>query len=137
MRPLVADVIDAIRTLPGYSGITATELPKLLPADEYTDELVVKAVGESGGYGMLMGPWATRAAVDEFRDRIRADPRNYIAQPVVRLSRVPSYEPATSRIVGPLRRLTVSANRAAAVPSARRNVSAKVVMLLAAAPRQP
>ncbi|KAM5542532.1 hypothetical protein V8D89_003991 [Ganoderma adspersum] len=39
----VADVIDAIRTLPGYSGITATELPKLLPADEYTDELIVMA----------------------------------------------------------------------------------------------
>ena len=64
------------------------------------DELVVKAVGESGGYGMLMGPWATRAAIDDFRTRLRADPRNYIAQPVVQLSRVPAFEPASGKIVG-------------------------------------
>ena len=75
------------------------------PADltyvsEHLDTLVVKAVGESGGYGMLMGPWATRSAIDEFRVRVRADPRNYIAQPVVPLSRVPSYDPANGRIVG-------------------------------------
>jgi uncharacterized circularly permuted ATP-grasp superfamily protein len=67
---------------------------------EHIDELVVKAVGESGGYGMLMGPWATTSAIDEFRSRVRADPRNYIAQPVVRLSRVPSYDAANGRIVG-------------------------------------
>jgi uncharacterized circularly permuted ATP-grasp superfamily protein len=75
------------------------------PADlayvlDRTGELVVKAVGESGGYGMLMGPWATKAAIEEFRMRLRADPRNYIAQPVVRLSRVPSYDPASGRIAG-------------------------------------
>ena len=67
---------------------------------DHTDELVVKAVGESGGYGMLMGPWATKSTIEEFRDRLRADPRNYIAQPVVRLSRVPSYEPAIGKMVG-------------------------------------
>jgi uncharacterized circularly permuted ATP-grasp superfamily protein len=67
---------------------------------EHADQLVIKAVGESGGYGMLMGPWAARAAVDEFRSRLKADPRNYIAQPVVQLSRVPSFEPATGTIVG-------------------------------------
>jgi uncharacterized circularly permuted ATP-grasp superfamily protein len=67
---------------------------------EHIDELVVKAVGESGGYGMLMGPWATTSAIDEFRSRVRADPRNYIAQPVVRLSRVPAYDAANGRIVG-------------------------------------
>ena len=66
----------------------------------HTDQLVVKAVGESGGYGMLMGPWATKAAVDDFRARVRADPRNYIAQPVVPLSRVPAFEPASGKIVG-------------------------------------
>jgi len=67
---------------------------------EHTDELVIKAVGESGGYGMLMGPWATRAAVEEFRERLKADPRNYIAQPVIGLSRVPSYDAASGKIVG-------------------------------------
>ena len=53
---------------------------------EHLDELVVKPAGESGGYGVLMGPRPT-AQPDEFRERLRADPRNYIAQPVVRLSR--------------------------------------------------
>jgi uncharacterized circularly permuted ATP-grasp superfamily protein len=75
------------------------------PADlayalEHANRLVIKAVGESGGYGMLMGPWATKAAVDEFRLRLKTDPRNYIAQPVVGLSRVPSFDAATGRIVG-------------------------------------
>ncbi len=54
--------------------------------------LVVKAVGESGGYGMLIGPAADSAAIADFRDRLRANPRNYIAQPVIGLSRVPSYD---------------------------------------------
>ncbi len=45
------------------------------------DKLVVKAVGESGGYGMLVGPQSSAAEREEFRRRIDADPRNYIAQP--------------------------------------------------------
>jgi len=63
-------------------------------------EMVVKAVGESGGYGMLIGPASDRAAIEEFRERIKANPRNYIAQPVVALSRVPSYHAGTRRIIG-------------------------------------
>jgi uncharacterized circularly permuted ATP-grasp superfamily protein len=53
-------------------------------------ELVVKAANESGGYGMLMGPSSTKAQQTEFADRIRANPRNYIAQPTLSLSRVPT-----------------------------------------------
>lgn len=56
---------------------------------EHVGSLVVKCVNESGGYGMLMGPMSTRAEQDEFRIRIRENPRNYIAQPVVSLSRHP------------------------------------------------
>src|SRR4029077_15066321 len=44
------------------------------------EQMVVKAVGESGGYGMLIGPHSSRAQRDEFRARIMAEPRNYIAQ---------------------------------------------------------
>jgi uncharacterized circularly permuted ATP-grasp superfamily protein len=55
------------------------------------DEFVVKATNESGGYGMLMGHEATKEELDDFRKRILTDPRNYIAQPVVRLSRHPTY----------------------------------------------
>lgn len=58
---------------------------------DHLDELVVKAVGESGGYGMLIGPHATVAERDEFRQRILANPRNYIAQPTLALSRAPSF----------------------------------------------
>lgn len=53
------------------------------------DKMVVKAVGESGGYGMLIGPQSTAAQRDEFRDKIIADPRNYIAQPTITFSRAP------------------------------------------------
>ena len=50
---------------------------------------VVKAVGESGGYGMLIGPHSTEEQRMDFRERIIADPRNYIAQPVLALSTAP------------------------------------------------
>ena len=54
---------------------------------EHLDEVVVKAVGESGGYGMLVGPHSTQSQRQEFRERILADPRNFIAQPTLALSR--------------------------------------------------
>jgi uncharacterized circularly permuted ATP-grasp superfamily protein len=54
---------------------------------EHLDALVVKAVGESGGYGMLVGPHSTAAERETFRDRIIANPRNFIAQPTIALSR--------------------------------------------------
>jgi uncharacterized circularly permuted ATP-grasp superfamily protein len=54
-------------------------------------EYVVKAVGESGGYGMLIGPHSTEPQRDEMRARINADPRNYIAQPVLSLSTAPCF----------------------------------------------
>ena len=57
----------------------------------HLDELVVKAVGESGGYGMLIGPHSTVKERDEFRRLIKAVPRNYIAQPTIMLSRAPCY----------------------------------------------
>lgn len=56
---------------------------------EHLDELVVKAVGESGGYGMLIGPYSTAAQREVFRSQILANPRNYIAQPTLALSRAP------------------------------------------------
>jgi uncharacterized circularly permuted ATP-grasp superfamily protein len=58
---------------------------------EHLGELVVKPVNESGGYGMLMGPSSTRAQRDEFREKILARPRNFIAQPVITLSTAPTW----------------------------------------------
>jgi uncharacterized circularly permuted ATP-grasp superfamily protein len=53
------------------------------------DTLVVKAANESGGYGMLIGPASTSQQRDEFAAKIRANPRNYMAQPTLNLSRAP------------------------------------------------
>jgi uncharacterized circularly permuted ATP-grasp superfamily protein len=58
---------------------------------ENLDKLVVKSANESGGYGMLMGPQATNEQRESFRKAIEENPRNYVAQPVVRLSRSPSF----------------------------------------------
>lgn len=58
---------------------------------ENLDTLVVKAVGESGGYGMLIGPHSTAAERESFRAKIQSDPRNFIAQPTLSLSRAPCF----------------------------------------------
>jgi uncharacterized circularly permuted ATP-grasp superfamily protein len=55
------------------------------------DQLVVKAANESGGYGMLMGPKATKEEIESFRKKIEADPRNFIGQPMIALSRHPTH----------------------------------------------
>jgi uncharacterized circularly permuted ATP-grasp superfamily protein len=58
---------------------------------DHLHQLVVKAVNESGGYGMLMGPYASAREREEFRGKILGNPRNYIAQPVVTLSTCPTW----------------------------------------------
>jgi uncharacterized circularly permuted ATP-grasp superfamily protein len=58
---------------------------------EHLHELVVKAVGESGGYGMLIGPHSTAAERELFKAKILADPRNFVAQPTLALSRTPCF----------------------------------------------
>jgi uncharacterized circularly permuted ATP-grasp superfamily protein len=57
---------------------------------ENLDKLVVKAANESGGYGMMVGPHASQKERDEFAVLIQKNPRNYIAQPTIALSRVPT-----------------------------------------------
>ncbi|MFL5274968.1 MAG: circularly permuted type 2 ATP-grasp protein [Myxococcales bacterium] len=66
---------------------------------EHLHELVVKAVDEAGGYGMLMGPQSTAAEREEFARRIRADPRRYIAQRRVELSTCPTWDKASNTVV--------------------------------------
>ena len=56
----------------------------------HLDQLVVKATNEAGGYGMMIGPHATKTQREECAARIQVDPRNYIAQPTLALSRVPT-----------------------------------------------
>jgi uncharacterized circularly permuted ATP-grasp superfamily protein len=66
---------------------------------DHLKELVVKAVDEAGGYGMLMGPDSTQAERDEFRRRILAEPRKYVAQHRVELSTCPTWESNRSTLV--------------------------------------
>ena len=96
-KVIYAYVPEMIRYYLGEEAILAN-VPTFLcwePAQQQhvlanLDKLVVKSAAESGGYGMLVGPHATQAERDEFAERIKAFPRNYIAQPTLCLSRVPA-----------------------------------------------
>jgi uncharacterized circularly permuted ATP-grasp superfamily protein len=74
--------------VPTYLAAVKEDLAYIV---EHAPELVIKAVNESGGYGMLIGPHATKAECERFREKVRKNPRNYIAQPVVPLSRAPAF----------------------------------------------
>jgi len=76
-----------IPNVPTYRCMEPESLTYVL---EHLAELVVKPANESGGYGMLVGPASNRAERDTFTRLIKADPRNYIAQPTLRLSTVPT-----------------------------------------------
>jgi uncharacterized circularly permuted ATP-grasp superfamily protein len=76
-QPILDNVPTYLMTRPEEQALVLDNL----------EQMVVKEVSESGGYGMLMGPSSTPAMRAEFAKRIRANPRNYIAQPVVPLSR--------------------------------------------------
>jgi uncharacterized circularly permuted ATP-grasp superfamily protein len=80
---------DAI--LPNIKTYLLTEKAERNYVLENLDKLVVKAVGESGGYGMLIGPHSSAEQREDFRQRILAQPRNYIAQPTLTLSRAPCF----------------------------------------------
>jgi uncharacterized circularly permuted ATP-grasp superfamily protein len=77
-----------IPNVPTYLAGEKADLKHIL---ENLGSLVVKAANESGGYGMLMGPQADKAEIEKFREKISADPRNYIAQPMIMLSRHPTH----------------------------------------------
>jgi uncharacterized circularly permuted ATP-grasp superfamily protein len=74
--------------VPTYLGVHEADRSYML---DHLDELVVKTVNGSGGYGMLIGPVATSAERELFRRQIVAEPREFIAQPTLALSRMPIY----------------------------------------------
>ena len=78
---------DAI--LPNIETFLCREPAQLGHVLDNLDKLVVKAVGASGGYGMLVGPHASARERSEFADALKADPANYIAQPTIQLSTAP------------------------------------------------
>lgn len=64
------------------------------------DKLVVKSANEAGGYGMLMGPWAEKEEIEKFRVEIERNPRNFIAQSPISLSRHPTWIKETDNFEG-------------------------------------
>lgn len=81
------DQVPLIANVPTYRCLYSDECEYVLTN---LPELVVKPANESGGYGMLMGPASTKAERDKFARLIQNNPRNYIAQPVLSLSTVPT-----------------------------------------------
>ena len=95
-KSVYAYVPDMIRYYLGEEPILANVPTRLClrPEDlEYTldnlEDLVVKRVGESGGYGMLVGPESTRAEREAYARELRANPADFVSQPVLPLSRAP------------------------------------------------
>ena len=82
---------DSMLGVPNVPTYLASEEADMKYILANLEKLVVKAANESGGYGMLMGPKAAKEEIEEFRKRIIAEPRNYIAQPMISLSTHPTY----------------------------------------------
>ena len=83
--------LDQEPILPNVPTYLASEEADMKYIMENLPKLVVKAANESGGYGMLMGPKASKAEIEKFRELIIAEPRNYIAQPMIYLSQHPTF----------------------------------------------
>jgi len=93
--PYVPDMIDfylgetpILKNVPTYRCRRPDDLDYTLA---HLSDLVVKEVHGAGGYGMLIGPAASRAEIDEFTKRLREAPANYVAQPTLALSTCPTY----------------------------------------------
>jgi uncharacterized circularly permuted ATP-grasp superfamily protein len=86
-----------LKNVDTYLAEDPTECQYIL---ENMANLVVKEADNSGGYGMLIGPRATQAEIEEFRARVKAEPRKYLAQPVVQFSRHPTYFPEDQGFFG-------------------------------------
>jgi uncharacterized circularly permuted ATP-grasp superfamily protein len=82
--------LDADPIIPNVPTYRCMEAEALAYTLEHMAELVVKPANESGGYGMLVGPASTKAEREAFAEVVKKDPRNYIAQPALRLSTVPT-----------------------------------------------
>jgi uncharacterized circularly permuted ATP-grasp superfamily protein len=83
--------LDQEPILPNVPTYLASEEKDMKYILENMEKLVVKAANESGGYGMLMGPKSSKEEIEKFRQLVIAEPRNYIAQPMIYLSQHPTY----------------------------------------------
>jgi uncharacterized circularly permuted ATP-grasp superfamily protein len=82
--------LDEEPILPNVPTYRCSDPDALRYVLDHLDELVVKPANESGGYGMLVGPHASKMECESFREKLKEYPRNYIAQPTLNLSTVPT-----------------------------------------------
>ncbi len=87
---LIRHYLDADPIIPNVPTYRCMEPEALAYTLENMEAMVVKPANESGGYGMLVGPASTKAEREHFAELIKKDPRNYIAQPALKLSTVPT-----------------------------------------------
>ena len=87
---LIRHYLGEDASLPNVPTFLASQPKDLKYILQNIAKLVVKPTNESGGYGLLIGPQATKKQIVQFRNRVQKDPRNYIAQPVVALSTHPT-----------------------------------------------
>ena len=90
MPRIIRYYLDEEIILPNVETHICGEAEGLQYTLDNLDKLVVKPVGESGGYGLIIGPHASRDELSEFRAKLVADPANYISQPMVKLSVSPT-----------------------------------------------
>lgn len=90
MPRIIKYYLDQDPILPNVETHICREADALQYTLDNLDQLVVKPVGESGGYGLLVGPKSTKEEIDAFRLQLRANPSNYISQPMVSLSVAPT-----------------------------------------------
>lgn len=90
MPRIIRYYLDQDALLPNVETYICREADALAYTLDNLEKLVVKPVGESGGYGLIVGPKASRAEIEAFRTLLKADPANYISQPMVNLSVVPT-----------------------------------------------
>lgn len=86
---LIKYYLDEEPLLPNVPSFLCTDKKQRQHVLQNLDKLVVKPANGSGGYGMLMGPQSSKKEQEEFARKIKANPRNYIAQPLIALSTVP------------------------------------------------
>ncbi len=99
--------------VPTYLGVDEADRRYIV---EHLDELVVKTVDGSGGYGMLIGPVASAKERETFRRAVKANPREFIAQPTLALSRMPIYDESLRPAHVDLRPFVLSSRITSVVP---------------------
>ena len=90
MPRIIKYYLDQEAIIPNVETYLCREAEGLQYTLDNLADLVVKPVGESGGYGMLIGPKSTATEIEDFREKIKADPANYISQPTIDLSVSPT-----------------------------------------------